>query len=451
MLKMLIKIGMAGETLWFALTGGKTYRLSSKSQPLCTALVAAADLYERAFFELLSLHSIRVLYDLRAHPEVGGLDYLHPPRLEACCKARGVHYRHEPLGRDSAYGILKHLREDQGKNTLAELVWQGRRKHSAFLGEDMDWTADHRCAIAARLCQAGHKVMHVDRSGGLKEHPLDWAMPDHIVGEEARLRMLEKKRQSGDDDRKHKSAASRSSEVVAQKLTQPRKEIDAGEELRKATTQRELCNIQRRLADLQRRSEGADASAGLGPKLINVNKWVKAQAVEQQANLAAGKTKDGKEKVSRNAVPTDQHNGSNGAASTSSSSSAARQGQLQQSGNATSSSGIHESGPPRPAEAAAEVMLIECLGCEKSLPWDDLADFDGICSSCAVTAVETVAQLDEGTFMDAGHPSDGYPQAEGSSLALSVADPCEAASQPRSSWRGKRNQKRHEEMAVVAP
>merc|ERR1719161_867803 len=107
-------------------------------------------------------------------------------------------------------------------------------------------------------------------------------MPEHIANEEGRLRMLEKKRVAGELDKGHKSAVSRSTEAVAQKLSRPRQEIDVGAELAKADNQRDLCNIQRRLASLQRRSEETDRQAGLGPELLNVNKWVKAEAAKQQ-------------------------------------------------------------------------------------------------------------------------------------------------------------------------
>ncbi|CAE7897570.1 SWEET14, partial [Symbiodinium necroappetens] len=140
---------------------------------------------------------------------------------------------------------------------LAELIWWARRKRTAFLG-----------------------VKHVSADGALEDHPHDFEMPDFIAGEEVRLRRLEKQRLAGDLARPTKSATSRSTEVVAQRLTQPQKVIDAAAELRKANTQAELCRIQRRLADVE--SASSDAKAGLGPKLLHVNKWVKAQAEEQR-------------------------------------------------------------------------------------------------------------------------------------------------------------------------
>lgn len=260
----------------------------------CYAL-GCGSMTERSFFELLSLHSIRVLYDFRSDGEQGPSQF-KPSHLEGACKRHSVHYRFSPLGREGAYGILKHLKEDEGRNMLAELVWWARRKRTAFLGKEEDWRQDHRAAVASRLAVAGHGVKHVSADGALEDHPYDFEMPDFIAGEEVRLRRLEKQRLAGDLARPTKSATSRSTEVVAQRLTQPQKVIDAAAELRKANTQAELCRIQRRLADAERRSGSSDAKAGLGPKLLHVNKWVKAQAEEQRENLAAGKTKDGKDK-----------------------------------------------------------------------------------------------------------------------------------------------------------
>jgi len=316
--------------------------------------LGCGSLLEKAFFELLSLHSIRVLYDFRSNPEQGP-SHLKPSHLEGACKRHSLHYRSAPLGREGAYGILKHLREDEGRNLLAELVWWARRKRTAFLGAEEDWRQDHRSAIASRLQQAGHCVKHVE-GGRLIEHPSDFEMPDFIVGEEARLRTLEKQRFAG-EGRVTKST-SRSTEAVAQKLTQPQKVIDAGAELRKANTQAELCRVQRRLADLERRSDSADSA--LGPKLLHVNKWIKAEAEQQKVNLAAGKTKDGKDKSQLTA------------------------GGPAPSYSWTSSGGTAGGNPDFSASSAAgsPELQVECRSCNTTLPWSQLADGDGSCSQC---------------------------------------------------------------------
>merc|ERR1719401_78928 len=124
-----------------------------QQDPVTLYAFGCGKLREQVFFELLSLHSIRVLYDFRASPEKASSNHFAVRSLEIACKARGIIYRHIALGRDTAYGILKHLREDEGRNSLAEIVWHARRKRSAFLGADEDWRNDHRFAIATRLCE----------------------------------------------------------------------------------------------------------------------------------------------------------------------------------------------------------------------------------------------------------------------------------------------------------
>mmetsp|Transcript_74963 Transcript_74963/g.219596 ORF Transcript_74963/g.219596 Transcript_74963/m.219596 type:complete len:928 (-) Transcript_74963:71-2854(-) len=319
---------------------------------------------ERGLFELLSLHSIRVVYDFRVDAEQTGPQHLKPSHLEGACKRHAIHYRYAPLGREGAYGILRHLQSDEGRNMLAELVWWARRKRTAFLGAEEDWRKDPRLATAARLQEAGHQVLHVEADGSTAEHPADFALPDFVTGEEARLRTLEQQRLAGELKRTQKSAGSRSTEVIAQRLSKPQQEIDAGAELRKANTQAELCRIQRRLADLQRRSETADAKAGLGPKLLHVNKWVKAEAAQQMDNLAAGKTKDGKEKGKPLAggVAPEPTGGSPGSASASS----------------------EHPAPEMPLDES--MLMVECLGCRTSLPWGALAAGDGRCLECVASA-----------------------------------------------------------------
>eukprot|EP00930_Biecheleria_cincta_P094010 TRINITY_DN8472_c0_g1_i2.p1 TRINITY_DN8472_c0_g1~~TRINITY_DN8472_c0_g1_i2.p1 ORF type:complete len:917 (+),score=176.92 TRINITY_DN8472_c0_g1_i2:70-2820(+) len=337
---------------------------------------------EKAFFELLSLHSIRVLYDFRVDAEQVGSAHFKPGYLEGACKRHSIHYRYAPLGRDGAYGILKHLREDEGRNLLAELVWWARRKRTAFLGFQDDWQHDRRLAIATRLREAGHRVLHVEADGSTKEHPEHMELPDFILGEEAKLRMIEKQRLAGDLKRPQKSAVSRSTESIAQRLTRPQQEIDAGAELRKANTQAELCRIQRRLADLQRRSEDSDAKAGLGPKLMYVNKWVKAEAAKQQENIAAGLTKDGKDKskiAAGGSPPAYAWTSSGGTAG----------------GNPDFSSASSGDAHP-PSEVTS--LMVECLSCGASFPWASLASGDGQCTSCLqslVAAEHAEALLDD--------------------------------------------------------
>lgn len=412
--------------------------LQIEQQESCTiySLGLGPHLKERDFFELLSLNSVRVLYDLRAHAE-RSKNFQSPESLEKCCKARGIHYRHIALGRESAFGILKHLREDEGKNTLAELVWHARRKRATFLGSEENWRDDHRCAIAARLQQAGHRVLHILSSGETEEQPRELELPDHVVGEEARLRLLEKKKLAGDMEKPHKSAASRGTEVIAQRLSQTRQEIDVGAELRKATTQRELCNIQRRLADLQRRSETSDAKAGLGPKLLHVNKWVKAEAARQQVNLDAGKTKDGKERPTAAQTTFGGVSATQGCASSSFS--------LVPSGGAAASAApaqvpgadVLEADFESYSTPAVDHVLVERLSCDRPT-MSELQEVDGVGNGGAALAPNSTQAQDVRNVIPA---SDSCLQGVRGPQDCDAKPALNDVSQRRSAWRSKRGQR----------
>eukprot|EP00746_Dinoflagellata_sp_MGD_P014643 gnl/MRDRNA2_/MRDRNA2_132200_c0_seq1.p1 gnl/MRDRNA2_/MRDRNA2_132200_c0~~gnl/MRDRNA2_/MRDRNA2_132200_c0_seq1.p1 ORF type:complete len:946 (+),score=236.76 gnl/MRDRNA2_/MRDRNA2_132200_c0_seq1:63-2840(+) len=394
--------------------------------PATLYAVGCGNLREATFFEVLQLHSIRVLYDFRANPEATPGKHFVPRSLEVACKARGMVYRHIPLGRETAYGILKHLREDEGRNSLAEVVWHAQRKRTAFLGAEEDWRIDHRAAIAMRLWDAGHKVLHVQTDGGLEEHPDDMEIPDFICTEEERLRKLEKQRIAGELRKNHKSAASRSTEEVAKRLDQPQKEIDVGAELRKANTQAELCRIQRRLANIHRRVEdSSDAKAGLGPKLLNVTKWVQAEASQQRENLAAGKTKDGKEKGKQTVLPaSDVWSGSGGTSGGNPNFSKSSCEAAAQSSNAASRSD---------AVSSDDVtIMVECLGCETQFPWDALQNGDGRCAACCLSATPNPG--------DSGGAAD--VQCEPSQEADKVVMNAESAPPRRSTWRSRRRNER---------
>lgn len=401
---------------------------------------------ERELFELLSLHSVRVLYDLRANPDVGSRLFLKPSNLERSFKARGLTYKHVALGRESSYGVIKHLKEDEGRNTLAELVWHGRRRRSAFLGAEADWRDDHRIAIGATLLRAGHRVLHVRRDGSTEEQAIDMEMPELLIGEEAKLRVLEKQRRAGELNKPHKSAVSRSSEVIASKLTGPRVEIDVGAELRRANTQRELCNIQRRLADLQRRSETSDAKAGMGPKLVGVNKWLRAEAEKQKAFLSEGKTKDGKERPKRAPLADQEVLFPSPQVFASSSSASASIG-------AGAGHVVLPSGGERHT-------ALPCSCCRELVPADELEDLGGVCAVCLCAAAESqepLANLEGGQAPSAAAldaPAEEFVQEERPVLAKGSA--CSAAHGPadtganfndaprRSTWRARRSQRAHD-------
>lgn len=413
---------------------GKREHLQIEQQdPVVLYAFGCGSSTEKDFFELLSLHSVRVLCDLRADPTATSYKHFATGNLGLACKARAVIYRHVALGREGAYGILKHLKEDEGRNVLAELVWQAQRKRTAFLGAEADWRLDHRQAIAMRLTEAGHSVLHVLSDGSTERHPDHVELPEFIQSEEARLRKLEKQRLAG-EPAPHKSTASRSTEVVVQKLTKPQQVIDVGAELRKATNQTELCRIQRHLADLQRKSEGPDAKAGLGPKLVAVNKWVKLEAAEQRENLAAGKTKDGRERKKDTNAPPPPYVWL-GTGGTSGGNTVLKVGGGSSSSGSTSSTSSTNVGAMPLPEAS---LMVECCECRTALPWERAAD--GVCGKClSRCSVSDECGTVPGTTAARQELASVAGLAGAGALPSACADVGLAAASAKPSWRARRH------------
>lgn len=304
---------------------------------------------EKSFYELLQLNSVRVLYDFRASDHRGDVhapcEHFSVRALKSSCRMRGIAYKHVALGRESAYGILKHVKTDEAQHALVELAWHGKRSRSCFLGFEPDWRLDHRQVVADELVSAGHEVKHIDSTGRTEDHdPLGpkRKLPDFIVQEEERLRKLEKQRQAGELQRQEKSAVDRSSEAVASKLMQPSKEIDAMDELRAASNQVELERVQRNLARLQRLG---DKHGALAHKVVKAApQWVLDEA-RQQAERIAKKKAEKAEKSSEKAVAPDTPEES-------------------------------------AADAAGESLVVECATCSVHYPWNELAEGDGVCKEC---------------------------------------------------------------------
>eukprot|EP00928_Gymnodinium_smaydae_P044246 TRINITY_DN29523_c0_g6_i1.p1 TRINITY_DN29523_c0_g6~~TRINITY_DN29523_c0_g6_i1.p1 ORF type:complete len:1031 (+),score=188.76 TRINITY_DN29523_c0_g6_i1:74-3094(+) len=267
-----------------------TLRLETMD-PCTLYSVGCGDMLEKDFWEMLQCNSIRVLYDVRP-TDYRGESYSRHQRfsvsaLRAQCRTRGIFYKFMPLGREAAYGTLKHIQSDEGKHTLVELAWQGKRKRTAFLGSDEAWRDDHRQVAAEELVKAGHTVEHVRSDGSTERHVSGIQYPDFILRQEERLKLVEKKRQAGEIERVQKSSVDRSSEVVAAKLARPAEVTDAMEEMAGAANQKELVVAQRKLARYQRIAEEKGALAS--KVLTNVPKWVQDDAQKQAEWVKAKK------------------------------------------------------------------------------------------------------------------------------------------------------------------
>jgi len=152
------------------------------------------------------------------------------------------------------------------------------------------------------------------------------------------------------------------------------------------------------LAALQRKSEdNPDAKAGLGPKLLNVNKWVKAEAAQQRELLLAGHKKGGKDipkggdgdggvGAGAGGGSGSSSNISGGDASSSLSMVAGETGGVgagvpaNANNSAVSKTRIGTSQVP--VEMEPHALMVECLVCRILLPWNALEAGDGQCSAC---------------------------------------------------------------------
>ena len=261
---------------------------------------------EKQFFELLSLHSIRVVYDFRP------TDYRDEVRCQqphfeirvfkSNCRQRGIHYRHVAVGRETAWGTLKHLESDEVQHILVELVW--RAKHhgrTAFLGQEEDWRADGRLVVAEELEKHGHAVQHVRSEGSLERHTVGVEIPDFLLQEESRLRKVHAQRKAGELHRPEKSAVNRSLESVARSLATEKTQVDVGAELRDAENQTDLLRAQKRMVRLQ--MSESKKEAGLSKKeLVAVPTHIAREAASIREKVEAKQ----KEKLQSKAVESAQ-------------------------------------------------------------------------------------------------------------------------------------------------
>ena len=281
--------------------------------------VGAAAQTEKQFFELLSLHSIRILYDFRPS------DYRDEVRcqqahfevriLKSNCRQRHIHYRHVAVGRETAYGTLKHLQSDEVQHILVELVWQAKHGgRTAFLGLEEDWRADARVALAEELAKHGHTVHHVRADGSIEDHEVGIEMPDFLLQEESRLRKIHAQRQAGELQRVEKSV-DRSTEAVARSLATEKMQIDVSAELRDAENQDALTRAQKRMVRLQ--VSASKKEAGLGKKeLVAVPSHIAKEAAAVREKLEAKKADKMKGKNSSGASTEPRDHGSMAASST---------------------------------------------------------------------------------------------------------------------------------------
>eukprot|EP00927_Polykrikos_kofoidii_P028322 TRINITY_DN2475_c0_g1_i2.p1 TRINITY_DN2475_c0_g1~~TRINITY_DN2475_c0_g1_i2.p1 ORF type:complete len:1056 (-),score=225.81 TRINITY_DN2475_c0_g1_i2:207-3281(-) len=343
-----------------------------KMEKVTVYSVGHGDMLEKDFWEMLSCHSIRVLYDVRPTDYRGELFERHQrftvAALRAQCRSRGVVYKPMPLGRESAYGMLAHIKTDEGRHTLTEIVWQAKRRRTAFMGREESWRDDPRQVAAEELTQAGHTVEHVRTDGSTETHCRVASFPDWLLREEERLKKVEKKRQASEVVRPQKSSVDRSTESIASRLTRPVEEVDAMKEMRNAANQRELVVAQRKLARYQRIAEEKGALAG--KVLKGTPEWILEDARKQAEWVTSKK----KEKDDREAAEA-----------------SGRPPPLASTASGTGGKQVEEASSPVAVASAAAARTIVALS--TSAPAEEETDGDFAAAMAASAAAE--AELEE--------------------------------------------------------
>ncbi|CAE8587308.1 unnamed protein product, partial [Polarella glacialis] len=249
--------------------------------------VGAGASSEKDFFGLLVSRGILVLYDFRSTNFRDEVRFSQPHfevrKLKSACRSRLIEYRHVPVGKESAHGILKHLPSDEVQHILVELVW--RAKHTgptAFLGHQLDWRADHRLVVSDELTRHGHRVEHVVAPDTSEVHQKMAEVPYFILQEETQLKKMEASRKSGERP-PVRSKTDRSTEAVVRSLATQKVSVDVGGELRDAENQTDLNRIQKRMVRLQvaqNKKEGGLASK----ELTSLPSYIVAEAQEKLAS-----------------------------------------------------------------------------------------------------------------------------------------------------------------------
>ena len=202
------------------------------------------------------------------------------------------------VGRETAFGVLRHLQSDEVQHILVEVAWQAKHSgRTAFLGPEEDWRADGRVALAEELAKHGHEIRHIRRDGSVEEHGKAWTvgdMPDFLAQEESRLRKIHAQRQAGELHRPEKSAVDRSTEAVARSLASEKTQVDVSAELRDAENQDALVKAQKRMVRLH--VSAGKKEPGLGKKqLVAVPSHIAREAAAVRERLEAKKGEKSKD------------------------------------------------------------------------------------------------------------------------------------------------------------
>ena len=150
------------------------------------------------FLELLDIHSVELLVDVRRFPGSRRLPHFNSEPLKSELSARGIAYMHaDGLGgrrklrgdktkaawkAASFQAYAEHMETSEFVESLETLIDEAMKRPTAVMCAEALWWKCHRRLIADALSAKGHEVVHIFLGGKVEEHKLpDFAEVDQGV------------------------------------------------------------------------------------------------------------------------------------------------------------------------------------------------------------------------------------------------------------------------------
>lgn len=139
--------------------------------------------------EALRVHEIRTLVDIRAFPASRRLPHFNREALETSLPAAGIRYvwlkslggyRKKSLSEspnialrnESFRNYADYMLTPEFEQAAAELVRLAEKSRTAYMCAERVYFRCHRMLVSDWLVAQGHEVLHIDGTGGARQHVL---------------------------------------------------------------------------------------------------------------------------------------------------------------------------------------------------------------------------------------------------------------------------------------
>lgn len=126
-----------------------------------------------AFLDLLAMHQVAMLADVRSVPYSRRHPHFSRDALDAALDARGIAYRHFPgLGGKRQTTYTEYMATLPFRQALDQLLEYSAAGVTAAMCAEADPLQCHRQYLADAVLARGIDVIHLLASGGFRYHPL---------------------------------------------------------------------------------------------------------------------------------------------------------------------------------------------------------------------------------------------------------------------------------------